>query len=82
MPRSASLSRTAIARAALEITDREGVAALSMRNLADRLEVGTMTLYGYFASKEELLEAMVATATEDAPEITVGEGRGRSSSPG
>ncbi len=45
-----------------------------MRNLADRLGVGTMTLYGYFASKDELLEAMVATATEDAPAITVGDG--------
>ena len=45
-----------------------------MRVLADRLEVGTMTLYGYFASKDELLEAMVASATEDAPAITVGDG--------
>ena len=74
MPRSASLSREAIARAALDLTDREGVEALSMRTLADRLEVGTMTLYGYFASKDELLEAMVATATEDAPAIAVGAG--------
>ena len=48
-----------------------------MRNLADRLEVGTMTLYGYFASKDELLEAMVARATEDAPTITAGDGTWR-----
>ena len=74
MPRTASLSREAIASAALELTDREGVEALSMRTLADRLEVGTMTLYGYFRSKDELLEAMVAIATEDAPQITAGDG--------
>ena len=45
-----------------------------MRKLAARLEVGAMTLYGYFANKDELLEAMVATATEDAPAIAVGDG--------
>lgn len=33
-----------------------------MRVLADRLGVGTMTLYGYFRNKDELLDALVDVA--------------------
>ena len=33
-----------------------------MRRLAAELEMGTMTLYGYFRTKEELLEAVVEEA--------------------
>ena len=51
-----------MAEAALELLDREGIDALSMRRLADELEVGTMTLYGYFRSKRELLDAVVDVA--------------------
>ena len=59
------LGREQIARAALEVVDEEGIDALSMRRLADRLGVGTMTLYGYFRSKQELLDAAVGAAVED-----------------
>src|SRR3954466_14679438 len=39
-----------------------------MRRLADRLGVGTMTLYGYFRSKDDLLDAVVdAAVAERAP---------------
>src|SRR4051812_32904571 len=55
-------SREAIARAALGLVDREGLEALSMRRLAAELEMGTMTLYGYFRTKDELLEAVVEEA--------------------
>src|SRR4051812_18025391 len=60
---SANRSREAIARAALDLVDREGLAALSMRRLAADLDMGTMTLYGYFRTKEELLDAVVHEAT-------------------
>src|SRR4051812_23585659 len=60
---SANRSREAIARAALDLVDREGLGALSMRRLAAELEMGTMTLYGYFRTKEELLDAVVHEAT-------------------
>jgi AcrR family transcriptional regulator len=36
-----------------------------MRRLADHLGVGTMTLYGYFRSKDELLDALVDAAVAD-----------------
>ena len=59
------LSRAQVAAAALEVADREGLDALSMRVLAERLGVGTMTLYGYFRNKDELLDAVVDCAVSD-----------------
>lgn len=55
-----------ITAAALEIMDTAGLDALTMRALADRLGVGTMTLYGYFASRDALLDAVVDAATDRA----------------
>jgi AcrR family transcriptional regulator len=59
------LNRRDVAREALAMLDEEGLDALSMRRLAQRLGVGTMTLYGYFRSKEELLDAAVGAAAEE-----------------
>ncbi|MFT3851495.1 MAG: TetR/AcrR family transcriptional regulator [Ilumatobacteraceae bacterium] len=44
-----------IAAAAVEIADTEGFDALSMRRLAVALDAGTMTLYHYVRTKDELL---------------------------
>jgi AcrR family transcriptional regulator len=46
--------------AALAILDVEGLGAVSFRRLSADLGVSHMTLYGYFDSKEALLEALVA----------------------
>jgi AcrR family transcriptional regulator len=59
------LSRELIADAALDLVDREGVEALTMRRLARELEIGTMTLYGYFRDKEELLDHAIDRAARD-----------------
>ena len=48
-------SRESIAQAAIEIADAEGFEALSMRRVAKELDAGTMTLYHYVATKDELL---------------------------
>jgi AcrR family transcriptional regulator len=61
----ARLSPEQVAAAALELLDRDGLEALSMRRLADHLGVGTMTLYGYFRSKDELLDAVVDAAVAE-----------------
>jgi AcrR family transcriptional regulator len=53
------LSRNAIVDAALRIVDAEGVAGLSMRKLAADLGVRGPSLYHHFASKDEILEAIV-----------------------
>ena len=63
--RGTGLTREAVAHAALERLDAEGIDALSMRRLAEELGVGTMTLYGYFRNKEELLEAVVDAGFSD-----------------
>src|SRR2546421_2356695 len=53
------LSGERIARAALELSDREGVEGLSMRRVAQRLGVTPMALYFHFRNKEELIDAVV-----------------------
>jgi AcrR family transcriptional regulator len=42
----------------MEIADREGIKAVSMRRVASELGVGTMTLYHYVENKQELLDLM------------------------
>jgi AcrR family transcriptional regulator len=51
-----SLSREQIVRAAIELADAEGDEALSMRRIAAQLGVGTMSLYWYIASKQDLFD--------------------------
>jgi AcrR family transcriptional regulator len=62
-----ALSRERIARAALALADREGLERVTMRRLARELGVGTMTLYGYFRDKEELVDAAVELASAEHP---------------
>jgi AcrR family transcriptional regulator len=56
--RAPRFSRERIAAAALEIADAEGIDAVSMRNVAARLGAGTMTLYNYVQTKDELFAIM------------------------
>ena len=51
--------RQEVVDAAVRIADRDGLDRVSMRNLADELGVGTMTLYTYVADKDELLDLML-----------------------
>lgn len=57
--RERALSRDAIAAAALEIVDREGLDALTMRTVAHLLGTGAASLYAHVASKEDLLELVI-----------------------
>jgi AcrR family transcriptional regulator len=54
-------SRDELAHAAVRIADAEGFDALSMRRLAAELGAGTMTLYHYIRTKDELLTLVVDT---------------------
>jgi len=54
-------TRDQIAAAAIRIIDTEGLDELSMRRLASELGAGTMTLYHYVLTKDELL-ALVGDA--------------------
>ena len=57
-----SLSGEQIVAKAIELADREGLAGLSMRRLADELGITAMSLYGYVPSKAELLDVMADRA--------------------
>lgn len=52
--------------AAIAVADSDGLAALSMRRVAESLGVGTMTLYTYVPGKAELIDLMVDAAIGDA----------------
>jgi AcrR family transcriptional regulator len=56
------LNRDRVLRAAVAMADIDGMAAISMRNLADRLGVVPMALYKHVANKDELLDGMVDVA--------------------
>src|SRR5271155_3080432 len=52
------LTRDKIAAVALAIADQEGFEAVSMRRVAEELKVGTMSLYYYVKTKDDLVSAM------------------------
>ncbi|MCX5209468.1 TetR/AcrR family transcriptional regulator [Kitasatospora sp. NBC_00240] len=58
-PRTPLLSRDRIVAAALALADAEGLDALSTRRLATELSVSGPSLYNHFATKDELLDAVV-----------------------
>ncbi len=53
------LSRERVVLEAVALADENGIAALTMRRLADRLDVEPMSLYHHVASKDEILDGMV-----------------------
>lgn len=57
--RKPGLTVGGIATAAIELADTEGLEALSMRRVAQRLGVGTMSLYTYVPGKAELVDVML-----------------------
>lgn len=57
--RQGRLSRERVLAAALELVDREGLSALSMRRLGGELGVEAMALYRYAAGKDALLDGLV-----------------------
>lgn len=60
-----TLSRERIVQAALDLLDREGLEALSMRRIAAEIGVTAMTLYVYFRNKDELLDAVVDAGAQE-----------------
>lgn len=53
------ISRARALQAAVELADREGLAALTMRRLAEALGVEAMSLYHHVKNKNEILDGMV-----------------------
>ncbi|MFE9180211.1 TetR/AcrR family transcriptional regulator [Streptomyces sp. NPDC007126] len=57
--RPVPLDRERIVAAAVALADEGGLAAVSLRKVAARLDAGPMRLYGYISTKDELFDLMV-----------------------
>ncbi len=64
-----------IVAVAVEIADEEGLEAVSMRRIAERLGVGAMTLYTYIPAKSDLLDLMFDHVVGQVP-VEIPEGAG------
>jgi AcrR family transcriptional regulator len=71
-PRS-PLNKERILRAAVALADADGVDSLSMRKIAEELDVVPMALYRHVANKDEMLDGMVdlVVAEIDPPETSL-----------
>ena len=61
------LSLDEVVAAGVELAQREGLAAVSMARVAEAVELGTMSLYRYVGSKDELLMLMADAALIGVP---------------
>jgi AcrR family transcriptional regulator len=83
-PARTPLSRDRVATAALDLIDREGLDALSMRKLGAALGVEAMSLYNHVDNKDDLLDAVSEVlhqqilARYDAPASSTWQDRARS----
>jgi AcrR family transcriptional regulator len=65
-PRTPILTRSGIRAAALGIVDRDGLGGLSMRRLAEVLDVRAASLYSHYRTKEALLADVADEITSGA----------------
>ncbi|MCU1441158.1 MAG: TetR family transcriptional regulator [Rhodoglobus sp.] len=63
--RRVRLNRDRVLQAAVSLADEVGIEALSMRRLAQELDVVPMALYKHVENKEELLDGMVEVIVEE-----------------
>jgi AcrR family transcriptional regulator len=57
--RRTPLTRERVLHAAIQLADTQGIAALSMRKLAESLQVEAMSLYNHVKNKEDVLNGMI-----------------------
>ncbi|MFC7587677.1 TetR/AcrR family transcriptional regulator [Nonomuraea antimicrobica] len=72
-PRRPRLSRERIVAAAVALLDAEGVTGFSMRALAARLRAGTMSLYEYVQSREDVLDLALDEVIGEVDEPRAGD---------
>ena len=66
------LDREQVLRSAVALADRGGLAALTIRSLADELGVKPMTVYYYVKNKEAILDGIVDAVFSEIELPTVG----------
>lgn len=65
-------ARASVLAAAWELVREDGLAALSLRELARRAGITTPTVYAYFESKNAIFDAMFAEAAQAFLEVKAG----------
>lgn len=65
--RGAGLSREVVVRAAVQIADADGIDALSMRRLSQRLGVTPMAIYRYLPDKSGLVDVVIDESLRVVP---------------
>lgn len=65
VPRREPLSLRRIAHAALTLLDEAGLGAVTMRAVAQRLDVEAMSLYRYVASRDRMLDAVIDVVVDE-----------------
>ena len=71
--RRGRLTSARVLDAAIDLADREGIAAVSMRRLAQELGVEAMSLYTHVRSKDDLLDGMAdAVVARVSPPVRPG----------
>ncbi|MFQ6396808.1 TetR/AcrR family transcriptional regulator [Nocardia sp. KC 131] len=76
-PAKAPLSREVIVEAGLRILDNDGLAALTMRRVAQDLDTGAASLYVYVANRDDLMATMLDQVLGTVPAPTGGSWRER-----
>jgi len=76
-PAKPPLSRAVIVDAALELVRQDSLEAVTLRNVAERLDTGPASLYVYVANREDLLERMLEQVLSQVPAVTVDPARWR-----
>src|SRR5258706_5684902 len=67
-----ALSRERVLEAALQIVDREGLEAISMRRLGDALGVEAMSLYNHVPNKAAVLDGVFERVLAELPVLKPG----------
>src|ERR671919_1665431 len=62
-----TLTRQRVLEAAVDLADREGIDAVSMRRLGQELGIEAMSLYTHVKSKDDLLAGMVEVVIAQIP---------------
>ena len=66
------LSADRVLRAAIALADQGGLEGLSMRKLAQKLGVEPMSIYYYYAKKDELLDGITELVVEEIQLVPLG----------
>jgi AcrR family transcriptional regulator len=66
------LTRDRVLAAAVAVADRGGIGSLTIRSLADALDVRPMSVYHYVANKDEILDGIVDIVFSEMETPTVG----------